>query len=742
MHMYHTPLFLIVYSHIITGLPLETLVALLCDKLKYFLSSKIFLKISLMFFDLLILITLIGNRDAASLLDGELVEPGYEESSHEVLLFNRTQSASISYFLLYESRTLGSHIAEIEMKHKERAIQNKTGRNVCADNESFGEMEFTGANRIKKMKMPDYFDIKMLEEITEMRKIFVKKISKISIGDTKQLYELLNLYVALDFWPNIRYAKQNTLADEEDNITVDKNIAFAVNMVVNLASYGRWEHYKELLTVADSFGPNHGGEEAFLADGFYLSMTQCDMDRKIIELFNRLPVLRAAIILCTINKDKEIVVKHPDFKIISEKNAQQKPYTIIREKPNNDEIVLSEMPVFREEPKILRIMLPAHNFVDYFKFIRNYLCLTDSIESIIIVFYDSERAKKYNNDVHTNTQQFLEWVVEFLLSKEIVPNRPQIRSFGIYGYDLIDVPILASLAKIPLQGLSLLGTDSTLDYFYLFKLFESECPFKSNIQKFSGTFGAAVLLNELMGRRQISNMEMSVLMQFKTKNLAMIKKDSCWERLSAYFAHGDLHALPEACSKEFISKNHTRKLELLRGFISHSEHKLCYLRAYNTSAESIAEIAKEIKVTSDDIYGMTTFCMPSDFNLITAVGNDSIEATITVEHYTKTTTLLVLQELALIEDKDTLIIEYLRPLTFKSDYTRSQEKKDLVQLLTKAFHKWITCDASNKHKLIFKVAETNRSCCSLRDIFTRAYYMEYSSKNFTKYMERVTFIKI
>ncbi|KAI5151984.1 hypothetical protein ENBRE01_2479, partial [Enteropsectra breve] len=600
-------------------------------------------------------------------------------------------------------------------------------------------MEFTPSNRIKKMKMPDSFNILMLEIITKLRKVYVQTIKGITLGNTQTLHEFLALYVDLDYKPDIRYFKQSTETVKKTNITVEKNTAFAVNMVCNLATFGRWEHYKELLTAYDNFGQSGAQEEAFFDENFYLSTTLCDHDREIIKLFDKIPVLKAAIILCSICKN-DIVVRHPDFKIISKSNSMRVPFTIIKEKANDDEILLSDMEIFHDKPKTLHIMLPARNVVEYFKFIRNYLRLTDSIETIAIRFYDSKRLAKYDfsSDDYRNTNDFIGWVINYFIKEEIVASRPKISGIGIYGYDRIEEHTLATLAKIPLQSFALLGTDSTLDYFYLFKLFEFESQLKSSIQKFDGAFGAAVLLYQLIGRRQITSVSISTLMQFKKLNMDMIKEDACYNRLTAYFDNGDLHSLPKACKNDIITGN----FGVLRLMLVLPINSLSYLGLYNTSAKSKAEIAKEIEVDKKDIQGVFVRCKPSDFNLINVEEKNTNETTITIKHFFVDNIIYVNTEMHFIENKDILIIEYLRPLSFKGFFTRSKEKKDLITILIDVFRKWIVNDTTKKHKLIFKVAETKKSTCPLRDIFIRTYEKIYENSHLTDCLERLTFIRI
>ncbi|KAI5154954.1 hypothetical protein ENBRE01_3468, partial [Enteropsectra breve] len=129
-----------------------------------------------MYFNFSILNALVGHRGAVSLLDDELIESAHDGPDHEVTLFNKTQSASIAYSLLHESQKLSSQISQVEMRRREHAIQDETAGGGCASIDLLDGMEFTPSNRIKKMKMPDSFNILMLEIITKLRKVYVQTI--------------------------------------------------------------------------------------------------------------------------------------------------------------------------------------------------------------------------------------------------------------------------------------------------------------------------------------------------------------------------------------------------------------------------------------------------------------------------------------------------------------------------------------------------------------------------------------
>ncbi|KAI5148089.1 hypothetical protein ENBRE01_0103 [Enteropsectra breve] len=628
------------------------------------------------------------------------------------------------------------------MKHKEYTRQINSKNNSLAKDESLDGMEFTESNRIKKMILPDSFDIAMLHEIIRMRYEYGRFTGKHYITDEKKLHDLLYFYNYLDFQANIKFTRLGEQTLRRTDVNVDRNTAFAIEIVFSLASYGRLDHYKKLLTVYDNIDTSLSGELIPVKKDLNLNVTPCSLDREVIQLFNKLPIAKAAIIMASINEKKDIVVKHPDFKIIQRISIDEKACTVIKEKSNNYEIDLTRMPVFREQPEVLVIMLPVHNITEYFKFIRNYLRLTDSIETIEIIFHDSERIKKYKfgTDVDINVQVFIGWVVMYFLANEIVDKRPKIRNFGIYGYDQIDSRILAALSQIPLQSLSLLGADSMLDYFYIFKLFDSASQLKSNIQEFAGTFGAAVLLNQLVPERQLKVLRVSKHMQFKKTNIKMIKEDPCYDRLSAYFENRDLSSLPMACS----AKGATKKLEVLEIFVFPPVPKFYSPADYNKTSKAKAEIAKEITVSEDEIQQMVTLCKPSNFNLIDidVEKKNTNEAILTIENYDLNMTKRILKEVDLIKNKDVLIIEYLRPVCFKRYYTRSLEKKDLVDLLVGVFRKWIAEDKSEKHMLIFKVAETKVCEYFWRKIFMCACEKHWSNTNFEKWLKRVTFIKI
>ncbi|KAI5150914.1 hypothetical protein ENBRE01_1780 [Enteropsectra breve] len=691
-----------------------------------------------MYFGFQLLNTLVSRGYAASLLDDELQALAQNEKDHQVILLNKTQKGSIEYSLLLESQILSSQITDIETKHKEYLIQNS--KSLEKDKSLVG-MEFTESHRIKTMIMPDSFDILMFREIIRMRYAYIRFNEKIYITDMMKLSDLLYFYNYLDFRANIKYTKPDQQTLRRTNVTVEANTVFAMNLVFSLASYGLLDHYQKLLTANDNIDQKTG-ELISLKEDLDLNVTLCNIDRGIIELFNNMPEVKAAIILASTKKQKYPMFRHPDFKLIRHTEINGKVCTVIKEEPNNDEIYLTTMPGFLEQPEVLVIMLPVHNVTEYFKFIRNFLRLTDSIETIEIIFHDSKRIKKnkFRTDADINTQVFIGWVVKYILAQEIVEKRQKVRNFGIYGYDTIDSRTLDALAKIPLNGLSLLGADSLLDYFYTFKLFNSECRLKSNIQEYAGTYGAAILLNQLVPEKQLKVLRVSRHLQFKKTNIDMIKEDPCYERLSAYFENRDLLALPMACA----NKDATKKIEVLKLFVFPPVPKFYSPADYNTSEKARAEIAKEITVSEEDIQQMITECKPADFNLIDIEieENNTNKAILTLMNYDKNTIKGVLQEVDLIKNKDVLVIVCLRPLSFKWYRTHSQEKKDLVDLIIELYWKWLVKDKSDKHRLVIKVAdarttkEIENCIVSLREIFEwrlrKDYFCTYLKENKTK----------
>ncbi|KAI5153358.1 hypothetical protein ENBRE01_3166, partial [Enteropsectra breve] len=424
------------------------------------------------------------------------------------------------------------------------------------------------------------------------------------------------------------------------------------------------------------------------------------------------------------------------------KDNEGKMVAGIREMISNDSINLVNMQVSKDKPVMLIILLPAYRNTKYFKLIRDYLYLTDSITRIRIEFRNSPTVQRYRpKNAHKNAQYLLSMIIKCFILRKLVAYRPSITCFGCYGHSDLDDLVLTDLAKTQLLSLCLIGADSTLDYFHIFKLFETDSELKGHIEAYEGTFGAAILLNELMGRRQIKNLQLCPLMQFKKTSFDMMS-DPCYERLSAYFEDGDMLALPKAYNQSLSTENVTRKFEISDIIVSKPRDRFSSPAGYNNTAKSRAKITLELEVELKDIMSMVCICHPKNFNLINVEEVISYGYKFTVNRFTKGIIERVLIHMDLVKNEKTYAIVSTIPFCFKERPTSNKNKKCLIKLLLEVFDFWIVNDENNQRNLIFEVAESEDSYYPLRKVFINAYKESKGHDINEELLKRVDFRKL
>ncbi|KAI5151877.1 hypothetical protein ENBRE01_2452 [Enteropsectra breve] len=287
----------------------------------------------------------------------------------------------------------------------------------------------------------------------------------------------------------------------------------------------------------------------------------------------------------------------------------------------------------------------------------------------------------------------------------------------------------------------MLGADTTLEQFYSFKLFESECVLKSSIEEFGSTLGAAGILNSLKGScGQLKYVTVFTVTFFKEANLEMIKNDPCYDRFAAFFKHGDILTLPKVCNPWVENKDSIKHFDVVKissiapSFIQYSP------ATYNTSEElkNYNNILRE--VPEEEVLKMAKQHRVSECDLINT--SEMKEEVITVEEYTISSYAKARQRVGLIENGKRLIFKYTRPQCFDMEQYTSGEKYDLIKLLLYVFDKWILKDTSRKNELTFEVAETKESFIPLIKIFKKYYELDHHRAIDSSLLERVIFNKL
>ncbi|KAI5150037.1 hypothetical protein ENBRE01_1265 [Enteropsectra breve] len=695
-----------------------------------------------MFFAYSLLNALISWVCADSLLDDAPLQIGHNTPRHTVILYNGTESERFRYSLLKESQTLSAQITEAEAKQMERVLQNEMDNNGYVNSESPDGMEFTDSHLIEKMKMPDFFDITLFKAVTDLRNAFGQEIDGKYVNNIESLYKMLSFYDYLDYSTKIQAKVNDYFTNKKTSISVDRNTVFAVNIAFHLAIAGELNYYKELLAEYDKYGINPAEGNSLVIGIFGPGTKHSKLSKDLARLFNKMPVLKAVIVLCKLNSEKKVVIKQKFFQIKHfNADGNRLSGALIKESPNSDKIMLTKLLGFCKKPHFLRIQLPAYNINEYFDFIRHYLCLFDTISKIYIIFYDSKTINNYNfgKDIDCRTQEFLSRIVNDLLPKSVVPHRPRISSLEIIGYEIINNSILEALATIPLTSLALLGADSKLDFLYILKLFEPSCALKDSIQEFGGTCGAAGILFSLIGGKQLKKLRICTVMQIKKTNYDIVMRDPCYDRLFTFFEDGNLASLPKVCRVQPGNKDPAMKFEVKYIRILSPQEKWFSPAGCNTSSESKKLIEKEIKLNEIAVWKMVTYSTDADLELIDT--KDDNEMVITIRKPIQAEISDLLEKVGNIKGKKHLIIKYTRPQECRGTWYVCREAKELTYVLITVFRTWIVDDKSNENILTFEVAEKDGSISSYKCIFFYLYKHKYGEDAFEKLLERVVFKK-
>ncbi|KAI5150036.1 hypothetical protein ENBRE01_1264 [Enteropsectra breve] len=695
-----------------------------------------------MLFDYLLVYTLIIWVHASTLLECESSTPACPKPEASIYLSNNNESMRFTYQLLKESQKLNSRISAAE-KEWRKIDQNQNNSNPQVT--IINGIEFTASCNINNIQMPDSFDIEMYRGIETLRNELGKKTDGKYFSDMNELCKLLSFYCYLDYSTRRQAHVYDYFRCKITTAPVDRNIVFALNIVYNLAIAGRLEHFKKLVTEQDKYGKNLADENSDAEKLFFSKIFPDEQDRNLLKLFNKMPVVKAAISLCSLNSKSRIVIKQNEFQIKHLKTkGGAKSYALVREHltqaenmltralgyAQKPEIMLTDALGYVQKPESLRIMLPVNNPVGYFNFIRDYLYLFNSVEKIHIFFYDLKTADKLElNQVDDyKTQDFLWRIVNDLHDKNAVPHRPRISSLEIIGYEKINDSTLTTLSTIPLTSLALLGRDSELDHLYTFKLFETESELKNSIQRFGGTLGAVGILYSIIPPRKLKYLTIFGYMVFKQDNIELIKNDPCYQRLRTYFRHGEVSSLPKVCSIGLWDKDPPMKFEVIDfGFHTH-EDKTYSPAIYNKSNGSI--------VSKEYVEKLVKRCPESHFDLIDIEVDDT--AVLTLENNLKVSYDKLLNSIGAIKDKTNLVIKYTgEPLLIEPYAT--PEHRALTDLLINVFKKWIEDDTKKKNTLTLELAVAKSSSNSFRNIFT-FFYSQNNGKNVDAHLlERVLF---
>ncbi|KAI5152087.1 hypothetical protein ENBRE01_2560 [Enteropsectra breve] len=466
------------------------------------------------------------------------------------------------------------------------------------------------------------------------------------------------------------------------------------------------------------------------------------LDKDFVSLFNSMPVVKAAILLCSF-KNNKVVFKQNKFQIEHfTTKKKDESYLLVREKSNKTNVGLTDLLGFAAKPTFIQIRLPAENVIEYFKFIRSILCLFDSIQKIQIFFFDSETAKKYNfsKNIDNKAQHCLSLIVNDLVGKELVSYRPKIHSFVIIGYKTIDDAILNALAKIPLNNFFLLGTDSKLDCLYTLKLFEPQCELKTSIREFAGTVGAAGILYSQIGGEQLKGLHVFTHMQYKNINDDMIRSDPLYNRLLTYFERGNLQSLPKVCRQGPNGEEPEMKF-VVDKMRFYSPYDTWFSPAgYNSCPETKNQVIKEEIVTIDDLEEMVLYRIKLDANS-PDFENKTI-ATINIKTPKQSDISAVLLAVKIVEGANNLVIKCTWPLDFNETFIHDDGSEKLIQLFISVFECWIVENKNKNHMLTFEAVENERTKGRLRGIFIYLYNDCHRHGIDKKLLARVTFKKL
>ncbi|KAI5153357.1 hypothetical protein ENBRE01_3165 [Enteropsectra breve] len=727
-----------------------------------------------MYFNFLLLNAIIKQREAAPLLDGVQIDKTSSSTAHYVTLCNSSVSKSFSYSLLKESQKLNAMIEDYEMKQKEYALQNTMNENSIAKDESLSGMKFTPSNCIKEMKIDDSFNLPLFEEITDLRNKIGRKIdSSYFKNDGDLSLELLSFYHSLDYSTSVKARVYDSFNSRTTLHPVDKNMIFAINIVYNLGRANRLRHYRKLLLKNDNCGINFANEYSQDLDntedsqdldndedsqesldseddkgfvkrkviGFFKKNSSCKLDKDFVRLFNKMPVLKAAILMCSY-KNKRVVIKQNKFQIEHFKTTgKDASYLLVEEKSNKKNIVLTDMLGYFEKPTILRIRLPAKNIIEYFNFIRNILCLFDTIDIIKTFFYDSKTASKNNfgENIDNKTQDCLSLIVNDLLGKELVSYRPKIRGFAIIGYDTINNTTLDALAKIPLEIFFLLGTNSKLDCIYTLSLFEPQCALKNSIREFGGIVSAAGILYSHIGGEQLKALHIFRQMQFKTINDDMIIKDPYYRHLPTYFEKGNLLSLPKVCRKGPNGEAPAMKFVVDNMRFYPPNDTWFSPAGYNTSYESKLQIKEKI-VTEKELEEMVVYRIGQDASIFDF--EDKKVVTLEIYDTWEESRRVIYAAVRQTKDVNYLVIKCTRPLNYLGTLFCCKPTKAFIQFFISVFKIWIEESENKNHMLTFEVIEDENNTCSLRDAFINIYKEDRNVDIDKKQLARVTFKKL